>query len=171
MAEAGAPPLTLVRPGEGRVADLGDGVGVVFRLWGEDTGGSIAVVEHPFEVGALVSAHLHTREDEYSIVLEGEIGFRSGDREAVLGPGGYITEPRGELHAMWNAGPVPARMIEIISPAGVERFFRDVADLVEAGTADVPDLVALAEGYGLRMGEPDWMPDVIDRYGLTPPAW
>jgi hypothetical protein len=62
-------------------------------------------------------------------------------------------------------------MIEIISPAGVERFFRDVADLVEAGTADVPDLVALAEGYGLRMGEPDWMPDVIDRYGLTPPAW
>jgi hypothetical protein len=42
-------------------------------------------VEHPFEVGALVSAHLHTREDEYSIVTEGEIGFRSGDREVVLG--------------------------------------------------------------------------------------
>jgi quercetin dioxygenase-like cupin family protein len=171
MAEPQAPPLTVVRPGEGRVADLGDGVGVVFKLWGEDTGESIAVVEHPFAVGALVSAHLHTREDEYSIVLEGEIGFRSGDREAVLGPGGYITKPRGELHAMWNAGSSPARMIEIISPAGFERFFRDVADLAETGTADVPDFLALAESYGLQFGEPDWMPDVIARYGLTPPTW
>ena len=46
----------------------------------------MTVVEHPFPVGALVPPHLHTREDEYSIVTEGEIGFRSGDREAVLGP-------------------------------------------------------------------------------------
>ena len=74
-------------------------------------------VEHPFPVGALVTPHLHTREDGYSIVTEGEIGFRSGDREVVLGPGGYLTKPRGELHAMWHAGAVPARMIEIISPA------------------------------------------------------
>ena len=170
MAEIGPPPLTVVRPGEGRVEDLGDGLGVAFKLWGEDTHGSIAVVEHPFAVGTLVSAHLHTREDEYSIVTEGEIGFRSGDREAVLGPGGYITKPRGELHAMWNAGQVPARMIEIISPAGFERFFRDVADLAATGTTNIPDFVALAESYGLQFGEPDWMPGVIARYGLTPPA-
>jgi uncharacterized cupin superfamily protein len=43
---------------------------------------------------------LHTREDEYSIVTQGQIGFRSGDREVVLGRGGYITKPRGELDAM-----------------------------------------------------------------------
>jgi uncharacterized cupin superfamily protein len=54
-----------------------------------------------------VAPHIHTKEDEYSIVVEGEIGFRSGRREAVLGPGGYITKPRGELHAMWNAGRTP----------------------------------------------------------------
>lgn len=51
----------------------------MFKLCGEDTGGAVAIVEHPFPVGALVSPHLYTREDEYSIVLEGEIGFRSGD--------------------------------------------------------------------------------------------
>ena len=96
----------------------------MFKLWGHDTGGALSIVEHPFPVGALVPPHLHTREDEYSIVTEGEIGFRSGDREVVLGPGGYITKPRGELHAMWNAGTTPARMIEIISPAGFEHFFR-----------------------------------------------
>jgi hypothetical protein len=72
---------------------------------------------------------------------------------------------------MWNAGPVPARMIEIISPAGFELFFRDVSELAATGAADAPDFVALAESYGLQLGEPDWMPDVIARYGLTPPAW
>ena len=39
----------------------------------------------PFPVGALVTPHTHTRDDEYSIVTEGQIGFRSGDREVVLG--------------------------------------------------------------------------------------
>ena len=57
-------------------------------------------------------------------VTEGEIGFRPGDREAVLVPAGYITKPRNEMHAMWNAGDVPARMIEVISPAGSRTFFR-----------------------------------------------
>ena len=168
---AAPPPLTVVRPGEGRVEDLGDGLGVAFKLWGHDTGGSIAVVEHPFAVGTYVSAHLHTREDEYSIVTEGEIGFRSGDREVVLGAGGYITKPRGEVHAMWNAGSVPARMIEIISPAGFELFFRDIADLAAAGATDIAEFVAVADAYGLQLAEPEWQADVIRRYRLTPPAW
>ena len=106
----------------GKLRHLGS-IGVDFKLWGTDTGGAVSIVEHPFPVGALVRPHLHTREDEYSIVTEGEIGFRSGDREVVLGAGGYITKPRNELHAMWNAADVPARMIEVISPAGFENFF------------------------------------------------
>jgi quercetin dioxygenase-like cupin family protein len=84
MADPQAPPLTVVRPGEGRAGELG-GVGVVFKLWGHDTGGALSIVEHPFAVGALVAPHTHTREDEYSIVTEGEIGFRSGDRESCSG--------------------------------------------------------------------------------------
>jgi quercetin dioxygenase-like cupin family protein len=168
MADTQAPPLTVVRPGEGRAVEVG-GVGVVFKLWGQDTGGALSVVEHPFEVGALVPPHVHTREDEYSIVTEGEIGFRSGDREVVLPAGGYITKPRGELHAMWNAGTVPARMIEIISPAGLEHFFREVADLAEAGPPPFDQIAALAAGYGLEFGEADWLPDVIARYQLNPP--
>ena len=103
--------------------------------------------------------HTHTREDEYSIVVEGEVGVRSGDREVVLGAGGYITKPRGELHAMWNAGTVPARLIEIISPAGLEHFFREVADLVEAGPPPAFDtLVALAASHGVEFGDPNGCP-------------
>ena len=158
-----------MQPGEGRTGTLGS-IGVDFKLWGADTGGAVSIVEHPFPVGALVRPHLHTREDEYSIVTEGEIGFRSGDREAVLGPGGYITKPRNELHAMWNAGDVPARMIEVISPAGFEGFFQELSELLtSAGQPEVAQIAELAANYGLQFGQPDWLPDVISRYNLTPP--
>ena len=163
-----APALTVVQPGEGQVGDLGS-IGVQFKLWGRDTGGQVSIVEHPFPVGALVPAHLHTREDEFSIVTEGEIGFRSGDREVVLGPGGYITKPRGEVHTMWNAGAEPARMIEVITPAGFENFFRELTELVAAGPPEPAQMMALAAAYGVELLQPDWMPDVIARYGLRNP--
>ena len=165
---AEAPPLTVVQPGEGGAGSLGM-IGVEFKLWGRDTNGMVSIVEHPFPVGALVPPHLHTREDEYSIVTAGEIGFRSGDREVVLGPGGYITKPRGELHTMWNAGSTPAHMIEVISPAGFEGFFKELSDLFAAGPPPDGAVPELAARYGLQFGEADWLPDVIARYGLTPP--
>jgi hypothetical protein len=87
----------------------------------------------------------------------------------VLGAGGYITKPRGELHTMWNAGRTPARMIEIISPAGFEGFFRELADLVAAGPPAFDQMAALAASYGLEFGEAEWLPDIIARYELNPP--
>jgi quercetin dioxygenase-like cupin family protein len=169
MTDTDAPDLTVVAPGAGAEGYLGS-IGVVFKLWGKDTGGAVSIVEHPFPVGALVPPHLHTREDEYSIVTEGEIGFRSGDREVLLGAGGYITKPRGEMHTMWNAGPTQARMIEVISPAGFEHFFRELAEIVAAGPPPTTDTVpSLAARYGLQLGRPEWLPDLIERYHLTPP--
>src|ERR1700736_4854928 len=151
-----APALTVVHPGEGQTGDLGS-IGVAFKLWGRDTNGALSIVEHPFPVGALVPPHLHTREDEYSIVTEGEIGFRSGDREVVLGAGGYITKPRNELHTMWNAGKVPARMIEVISPAGFEGFFQELSELIADGPPPLDKLTVLASSYGLEFGEAEWL--------------
>ncbi|MEP7054897.1 MAG: cupin domain-containing protein [Actinomycetota bacterium] len=173
MTTSYVPDLTIVQPGEGRIGGLAPGIGVAFKLWGDDTGQAISVVEHPFAVGALVPPHLHTREDEYSIVTEGEIGFRSGDREVVLGAGGYITKPRNEMHAMWNAGQVPARMIEIISPAGFEGFFREMSEYVAevSERAEAPDRSLIEEiglRYGLHFGAPEWLPELVERYGLTP---
>ena len=163
------PELTVIRPGEGEERSLGT-IGVVFKLFGEKTNGLVSIVEHPFPVGACVPPHLHTREDEYSIVTEGEIGFRSGDREVVLGAGGYITKPRGEAHTMWNAGQVPARMIEVISPAGFEHFFWGMGEAITAGGPPDPAVVAaLAAEHGLEMVDVPWIDDVVARYNLTPP--
>ena len=169
MTTTDPPPLTIVQPGEGGSGTLGS-IGVDFKLWGTDTGGAVSIVEYPFPVGALVRPHLHTREDAVSIVTEGEIGFRSGDREVVLGAGGYITKPRNEVHAMWNAADVPARMIEVISPAGFENFFRELSEmLLSVSDPNVALIAELAGSYGLSFGQPEWLPDVISRFNLTPP--
>lgn len=164
----GATEVKAVAPGDGRRGQLVPGVGVVFKIDGRDTGGSVAIVEHPFEVGALVPPHVHTREDEVSFVLEGEIGFRSEDQEVVLEAGGYIVKPRGQVHAMWNAGSTKARMLEVITPAGFEEFFRSFVDMTDVGPPDFPAVAALGEDYGLPFAEPEWLADVIERYNLTP---
>ena len=61
MAASEPPRLTIVQPGAGPTGVLGS-IGVGFQPWGEETGGALSIVEHPFPVGALVAAHLHTRE-------------------------------------------------------------------------------------------------------------
>jgi quercetin dioxygenase-like cupin family protein len=167
VAHGRALPLTVLPGPHGPDRSIGS-IGVGFRLGGEHTGGQVAVVEHPFPVGALVPPHVHTREDEFSIVTAGAIGFRSGSDEVVLEEGGFIAKPRGELHTMWNAGSVEARMIEIITPAGFERFFLELAEMIEAGPPDPAVLGPLAESYGLFLDQ-TWVPELMEKYGLNSP--
>ena len=87
LGTVAAPTVKVVQPGEGRRGELMPGVEVIFKIDGADSGGALAVVEHPFEVGGVVPPHVHHREDEFSIVLEGEIGFRSDEKDVLLGPG------------------------------------------------------------------------------------
>lgn len=167
VAMGRALPLTVLPPPQEPDRSIG-AIGVGFRISGDQTGGQVAVVEHPFPVGALVPPHVHTREDEFSIVTAGAIGFRSGSDEVVLEAGGYIVKPRGELHTMWNAGDSEARMIEIITPAGLERFFAELAEMIAAGPPDPTALEALAAAYGLFL-DPTWVPELMDTYGLNSP--
>ncbi len=142
------------------------GLTATTRLTAADTG-SISIVEHVFAPGVLVPPHRHTREDEISYVVEGEIGFRSDEREVSLKAGGYIVKPRGELHSMWNAGDVPARMIELITPAGFEAYFVELAAAVAgAGNRVDPEATGpIAERYGLSFDLTE-VPDLIARHGL-----
>ncbi|GAA5191059.1 cupin domain-containing protein [Rugosimonospora acidiphila] len=170
---AGAPALRVVPPGGGDSVAI-PGFGAVFKLYGRDNGGEVAIVEHPFAVGAITAPHRHTREDEHSIVVAGQIGFRSDDDEVVLGPGGYITKPRGQMHCMWNAGTGPGRIIEVITPGGFEHYFRELSELVaavepKAGVSlrETLEFTELAARYGLTYGSPEWVDDLVARYGLT----
>ena len=82
-------------PGEGKSVTLGpNSIGVVFKLYSEDTGGQFAMVEHPLPPGTLVQPHLHHNEDEYSYVLEGEVAFQLGEEVIYGTPGMLIVKPR-----------------------------------------------------------------------------
>ncbi len=155
----------MVAPGEGKSVWLG-GLGVVFKISGEETGGSFALVEHPIEPRRLVPPHVHTREDEYSYVLEGEIGVRLGDQEFTAGPGTYVFKPRGIPHTFWNAGKTPARIIEIIAPAGFEKYFEELPALfAEGGPPDHKRHTELRARYGEHPVD-NWAAELMAKYNL-----
>jgi quercetin dioxygenase-like cupin family protein len=155
----------MLSPREGKSVWLG-GLGVDFKIAGEQTGGLFSIVEHPIDPGVLVPPHTHTREDEFSYVLEGEVGARIGDQVLQATPGCYIVKPRGVLHTFWNAGPQPARLLEIISPAGFEKFFMELADLLGGdGPPDFEKIAQLGNRYG-QTYDMNWVPELTAKYNL-----
>src|ERR1700745_719640 len=141
----------IVTPSQGRDGFLGS-IGVRFLIDGSEAGERFSLVEHPMSPRALAAPlHRHTREDEYSFVLEGRMGALLGDDAVEAGPGDLVFKPRDQWHTFWNAGDEVCRILEIISPAGFERFFQELSDLGGVLAAD-PDVVAqLSERYGLEM--------------------
>ena len=74
--------------------------GVELLVKSEETGGRFGLVEHPIAPHALAGPmHVHEHEDEYSYVLEGEVGFQVGDDVFTAGPGQLVAKPRGIWHA------------------------------------------------------------------------
>lgn len=163
-----APPRIL-GPAEGKAGFLGS-IGVRFMIDGDVTNGGFSLVEHPLGPHALAAPlHRHLREDEYSYVIEGRMGGLLGDDVVVAGVGDLVFKPRGEWHTFWNAGEEPCRILEIIAPAGFERFFAELVDLggvLEAGEEALGDLCSR---YALEM-DPESVPGLIERFGVRFPG-
>ena len=157
----------ILGPRDGAYVELG-GLGVRHMIDAARSGGSFALVEHPLAPRSLGSpVHTHTHEDEYSYVLEGTIGVQIGDEVLEAAAGDLVFKPRGVPHAFWNASDEPARLLEIISPAGFERYFDETAQLFPPdGPPDFDGLAAAWERYGLDM-DIGTAPALSERYGLT----
>lgn len=155
----------VVKPGQGRAGRLG-GIGVRFMVDGDDSGGGFAMVEHPMGPYALGGPlHRHSREDEYSFVLTGRIGALLGDEIIYGEPGDLIFKPRGQWHTFWNAGDTDASLLEIISPAGFERYFEELVELFAAGRP-APEVIAeVRSRYGLET-DPTSIPRLVAEHGL-----
>lgn len=156
-------------PGEGKAGMLG-AMGVRFMIDGAESGGGFALVEHPLPPRALgAPLHRHGREDEYSYVIEGRIGALLGD-EVVYGEvGDLIFKPRGQWHSFWNAGNEPARILEIISPAGFEKYFEELVDMGGSASATPEALRSLAGRYALEV-DISSIPSLVERFGLQTTA-
>jgi quercetin dioxygenase-like cupin family protein len=141
--------LEVVGPRDGKQVQIG-GMGVRFMV-GAERGAGFSLVEHPIAPRALAAPmHSHAHEDEYSYVLEGEVGIQVGDEVTVAKPGDMVFKPRGVPHAFWNAGDAPARLLEIISPAPFANYF-----------AELEPLFMRPEGF-------DSVEMLVEREGLAP---
>jgi mannose-6-phosphate isomerase-like protein (cupin superfamily) len=136
-----------------------------FLISGKEAGGGFALVEHLLPPRQLAAPlHRHSREDEYSYVLEGRVGAILDGEEVFGDAGDLIFKPRGQWHTFWNAGEVPARILEIIAPGGFEEAFREIDAYGEEMT---PELMAeIAARYGVEADFEATAP-IIARHGLA----
>lgn len=151
--------------GEGRLGRLG-GFGIRFMILGADSGGGFSLVEHPLEPRVLAAPlHRHSREDEYSYILRGKVGALLGDEVVYGGPGDLIYKPRNQWHTFWNAGDEDASLLEIISPAGFEKYFDELLELGAHGRPNAEQVAPIAKRYGLEVDSSS-IPGLIEKYGL-----
>ena len=111
----------------------------------------------------------HTREDEYSYVLAGQVGALLGDEVLIARPGDLVFKPRNQWHTFWNAGDEPARILEIIAPAGFEKFFAELVDLGGVSNTSPALFADLCGRYGLDM-DPSSVPGLVERFGVRFPG-
>ena len=145
-------PFTL-GPGAGATVRNPLGGPITFKLRGEECNGATMVLETEIPPGQGPPLHIHPHQDEWLYVLEGEVRFRTGDRVVPATTGSFAFIPRGVPHCWQNVGTGPARMLGVIAPAGLERFFERYAQLPEADQT-LDSYRALGEEGGMTVVGP-----------------
>jgi quercetin dioxygenase-like cupin family protein len=152
----------VIRAGEGEILGSPAGGRDRFLVDSKDWGGHLALVEHLLAPRAIAAPmHRHTKEDEFSLILEGRVWFHADGEEYVAEVGDLVFKPRGEWHTFWNAADEPARLLEVISPGGLEEAFRTIGNAPEDF-----DLTPVAEAYGCDADFDATLP-IMEKYGLT----
>ena len=154
-------PATVRNPGEGRRIGV---VGDVYRFLatGEETGGKYATFEAIVPPGSGPPPHIHSREEESFLVLEGEMTFQLGKDRIVASEGTFLNMPIGSLHCFKNETDTTARLLSSVAPAGLEKMFFEVghplADNAESAPppneTDIQKLLEAAPRYGVEIKFP-----------------
>ncbi len=152
-------------PGEGEALWFMDFLATV-KSTAESTGGAVAVIEHLAALGAGSPLHVHSREDEWFYVIEGELTFWVGGEVSVAPAGSFVFGPKGLPHTFMVSSE-QARFLLVTEPGGFEGFMR--AGAVPAQRLEIPpapteppDIVAmsaLAAEYGIEILGPPGIPD------------
>lgn len=157
----------VIRPDEASSISLYD-VAFKYGIGAAETDGALSMLEVSIPPRTLIKPHTHTREDEFSLVLAGPIGVRAGDQTTEEIPtGSWLVKPRNVPHAMWNLSDQPARVLEVVIPGGLERYFEEIAPILrEHGPEWTERYNAAAEAYGLTILD-DWTDELNEKYGIT----
>lgn len=159
MDESEVVHLTL---GEGKSLTLGDNR-LIHKLKGEDTGGRFALFEFVLSSQSPgPPLHINTREFEGFLVLEGRLVFHAGGRKVEAGAGSFVLIPPGTPHT-FEPGTDDVRFLTIVSPAGFEESFQELANIGEKALEDdekQQEIEKVAARYGIKY------PEGFDAHGL-----
>jgi mannose-6-phosphate isomerase-like protein (cupin superfamily) len=155
----------VVQVNEGETLGFAGVVGML-KIGELDTQGRFVAAVFPEIPPHVLAAplHRHRNEDEYTCVLEGSLGVQLGEETFTAQAGTWVLKPRGQWHTFWNAGDVPCRIVEIVSPAGFQQYFRVLAEL----GGNMAQLARLNERYAIDM-DFDSVPALCQRHGLRFP--
>ena len=156
----------VVRPGEGAQVR---GINMVHKVDAGRLEGGLLIMEGEIAPGGLIPPHTHSREDECSYILDGEMMVQVGEDVITAASGSYIIKPRGIAHALWNSGSKPARVMEIHVPATFGNFYDELgatmADPSVSQQQRREAQEALHARYGLTFHW-DRVPQLMERYGV-----
>ncbi|MBV8196477.1 MAG: cupin domain-containing protein [Candidatus Dormibacteraeota bacterium] len=98
------------------------------------------------------SLHVHSREDEIGLVIEGVLTVQLGDERFEVPAGGIAFLARGVPHAFANLTAERVRVIGLITPSGLEGMFAETGEYVRSlsGPPDPIHVAAIAERYGVK---------------------
>lgn len=122
----------------------------------ETTGGTLGLIEGVLPPGFSPPLHVHSREDEPTYVIEGQVTFQVGDQRFEAGPGSFVFLPKNVPHTFVVEGDAPARILELALPGGFERFHIEGGRPAEGpglpapAPPDIAMLDQLAARYGTR---------------------
>jgi len=114
----------LIQPGEGRRFAIPGGICII-KATGKDTGGTYAMIEMLIPPQSDPPPHIHSREVESFYIIEGSLSFWLSDRKLTGSAGCLVIAPPGHTHAYKNEGDEPARVLLLITPAGLARIIRE----------------------------------------------
>jgi quercetin dioxygenase-like cupin family protein len=157
----------LISPDEGTYLPVLD---IVHKVTAESFGGTLTIEEWGLPPGQMIPPHTHSREDECNFVLEGELTCEVGGEIVVAPVGSYVLKPRGVPHALCNTGTEPVRVLEILTPGGLEGYFDEYEEIVSRAMDEDQRRRAraeLGERYGITWHD-ERVPEVMARFGIGP---
>jgi len=119
------------------------------RVSSAQTMGAYSVIEIVADPGNGVPMHIHSKEEEHFIVVEGTLDIANGNRRWDALAGTSVTVRRGVPHAWSNPSDTPLRMLVVFSPGQIDGLFR-----ATAGVDDVDRITAIAARYGTKLVGP-----------------
>lgn len=132
-----------------------------FLVPSDATGGALSVFRATLAEGFGPPRHVHTREDEVFVVLDGDVCFELGGRRLLTGPGTSVFMPRGIPHT-FRIQSAAAVLLGVIAPGAFEQLFRNLSipaaerALPARGTVplDLPAVMAEQERLGTTVVGP-----------------